>query len=211
MKYPIAPLAVALCLSLPAHAEKADKQKPMNIESDALRYEDLKQTSVFTGNVIITKGTMVMRGTRIDVRQDAEGYQYALVQSAPGVLAYFKQKREGADETMEGESEVVEYDGRADVIKFVKTAVLRRYKGTALNDETQGSLITYDNVTDVFTVEGKATATASNPGGRVRTMLTPRDTTVQGSGAALPAPAQLRPSAQLGTQAAPSAKPGEKK
>jgi lipopolysaccharide export system protein LptA len=40
--------------ALPAAAEKADRDKPMNIEADALRYNDLKQTSVFTGNVVIT-------------------------------------------------------------------------------------------------------------------------------------------------------------
>jgi lipopolysaccharide export system protein LptA len=51
-----------------AHAEKADRDKPMNIEADALRYDDLKQTSVFTGNVVLTKGTILIRGARVDVR-----------------------------------------------------------------------------------------------------------------------------------------------
>ena len=44
---------------LPAAAESADRDKPMNAEADALRYDDLKQSSVFTGNVVITKGTIV--------------------------------------------------------------------------------------------------------------------------------------------------------
>ena len=34
-------------------AEKADRNKPMNIEADALRHDDLKQTSVFTGRVVM--------------------------------------------------------------------------------------------------------------------------------------------------------------
>ena len=59
-----------------------------------MRYDDLKQTSVFTGNVVVTKGTIIIRGARIDVRQDPEGYQYGVVTAAPGKLAYFKQKRE---------------------------------------------------------------------------------------------------------------------
>ena len=65
----------------PVRAEKADRTKPMNIEADALRYDDLKQTSVFTGNVLVTKGTIIIRGARIDVRQDPEGYQYGVVLS----------------------------------------------------------------------------------------------------------------------------------
>ena len=59
-----------------------------------MRYDDLKQTSVFTGNVVVTKGTIIIRGARIDVRQDPEGYQYGVVTAAPGKLAYFKQKRD---------------------------------------------------------------------------------------------------------------------
>ena len=95
-----------------AHAEKADRQKPMNVEADALRYDDLKQTSLFTGNVVITKGSIIIRGARIDVRQDADGYQHGTAVAAPGKLAYYKQKREGADEFIEGEAETIEYDGR---------------------------------------------------------------------------------------------------
>src|SRR3990167_2275444 len=64
-----------LVLAGAAQAELADKDKPMNIEADSLRYEDTRQTSVFTGNVLITKGTIVMRGSKIDVRQDPQGNQ----------------------------------------------------------------------------------------------------------------------------------------
>ena len=48
-----------------AHAERADRDKPMNIEADALRHDELKQTSVFTGNVVMTKGSIVLRGGEI--------------------------------------------------------------------------------------------------------------------------------------------------
>jgi len=69
--------------ALPAAAEKADRDKPMNAEADALRYDDLKQTSVFTGNVVITKGTTIIRGAQVDVSQDPEGYQLAVATAAP--------------------------------------------------------------------------------------------------------------------------------
>ena len=92
----------------------------MNIEADALRYDDLKQTSVFTGNVVLTKGTIVIRGARVDVRQDPEGYQFGVVTAEPGKLAFFRQKREGVDEFIEGEGETIEYDSKADSVKFIK-------------------------------------------------------------------------------------------
>ena len=64
-----------------AHAERADRDKPMNIEADALRHDELKQTSVFTGNVVMTKGSIVLRGAQLDVRQDGEGYQHGVVKA----------------------------------------------------------------------------------------------------------------------------------
>ncbi len=177
-----------------AFGEKADRNKPMNIEADALKYDDLKQVSVFTGRVILTKGTIQIRGGQLDVRQDPEGYQFGLVLAEPGKLAFFRQKRDGIDEYIEGEGEVIEYDGKADTVKFVKRAQLRRYRGAVLNDEISGGVIVYDNTVDVFTVDGGTTRSASGaPGastGRVRAMLTPKpDPALAPAPAATPLPA----------------------
>ncbi|TAG37291.1 MAG: lipopolysaccharide transport periplasmic protein LptA [Polaromonas sp.] len=181
----IAVMSVLGLLAAPAAAEKADRDKPMNAEADALRYDDLKQTSVFTGNVVITKGSTIIRGERVDVRQDAEGYQQATVVAPAGKLAFYRKKRDLVDEYIEGEAELIEYDSRADVVKLTRRAVLRRYNGAVLADETTGSQITYDNITDVFTVNGGAqNRTAANPSGRVRAVLSPR---VTASAAAVPA------------------------
>lgn len=187
------------------HAEKADQAKPMNIESDALRHDELKQTSVFTGRVVMTKGTIVLRGARLDVRQDADGYQYGVVTAEAGKRAFFRQKRDtlpGApDEFIEGEGEVIEYDGKADNVKFITRAELRRYRGTTLNDEITGAVIVYNNLTDVFTVDSQRTRStnaagdAPTAGGRVRAVLAPKDPK---PGAAAPAPAPAVPSSGAG-------------
>ena len=206
MKHPLYQMmavAIAVVLTIsPAAAEKADREKPMNAEADSLRYDDLKQTSVFTGNVVITKGTTIIRGDRVDVRQDAEGYQQATVVAAPGKLAYYRKKRDAVDEYIEGEAELIEYDSRADKVTFIRRAVLRRYNGAVLADETAGSKINYDNVTDVFTVEGGAeNRTTANPTGRIRAVLTPRAAASAAAAPSPPGPAPtLRPSTTLGTE-----------
>ena len=205
MKYPFFSSVMAACLALgaalPVAAEKADRDKPMNAEADALRYDDLKQTSVFTGNVVITKGTTIVRGERVEVSQDPQGYQQATSTAAPGKLAYYRKKRDGVDEYIEGEGERIEYDSKADLVKFIRRAVVRRYAGATLLDETTGSAITYDNNTDVFTVDGgEQNRTAANPTGRIRAMLSPR--TAASAPAASPPPPgtapRLRPSTTLG-------------
>lgn len=204
-------LSLALCVAFPAVAERADRDKPMNAEADALRYDDLKQTTVFTGNVVITKGTMLIRGGRVDVTQDAQGYQQAVVTAAPGKLAYYKTKRDGVDETIEGEGEVIEYDSRADTVRFIRQAVLRRYIGTALADESTGGLIRYDNVTDVFTVDSGPQRNVGNPNGRVRAILSPRGTAVAPVSPASPpvtaGSPRLRLTPELDSGAKPAAKP----
>jgi lipopolysaccharide export system protein LptA len=195
MKQLLVPLALALALAgvaQPAGAERADRNKPMNVEADALKYDDLKQTSVFTGKVVVTKGTILIRGARIDVRQDAEGYQYGVVTAEPGKLAFYRQKREGVDEFIEGEGETIEYDGKADKVKFIKRAEMRRIRAGTLADEVVGSLITYDNTTDVFAVDGGPTSPAI--GGRVRAVLTPKPAASGAAASASSPPAQLRQS-----------------
>lgn len=192
-------VAAALVASTPARAEKADRNKPMNAEADALRYDDVNQTSVFTGNVVITKGTILIRGAKVDVRQDPEGYQYGVVTAPPGKLAYYKQKREGLDEFIEGEADVIEYDGKADKVKFIKRAELRRLRGASVADEMTGSLITYDNTSDVFTVDGGPGSPTPAPGlaaGRIRAVLAPR-ISASAAPASAQAPVQLRPSVTI--------------
>ena len=159
-----------------AWAEKADRGKPMNIEADNLDHDELKQLSIFTGKVVATKGTLVLRGARLEVLQDPEGYQYGLLIAEPGKKAFYRQKREGMDEWMEGEGERIEYDSRADRVTLINRAQIRRFRGTVLNDDITGQRIIYENLTDQFTVDGKSAG--GKPGaessGRVRAVLTPR-------------------------------------
>jgi len=192
-----AAVLVSGCVLPSAWAEKADRLQPMNVEADALRYDDALQTSVFTGNVVVTKGTIVIRGRQLEVRQDAQGYQFGTVLGSEGQRAFFRQKREGLDEYIEGEALRIEYDGLADTVKFFDQAVLRRYRGTVLNDQTSGSVIVYDNRTEVFTVDAAPGArTPENPSGRVRALLTPRPDPQASPPAAPPGPV-LRPSPRL--------------
>lgn len=193
--------AVGLLSPWVAQAEKADREKPMNVEADALRYEETRQTSVFSGNVVLTKGTIVMRGSKMDVRQDLQGNQFGLLVGTPTTPGFFRQKREGLEEWIEGEGDRIEYDSKAQTVLFTGRAVLRRYRGSQLNDESVGSEILYNSLTEVFTVKGGDTSkTAANPTGRVRAMLTPIPEDQKAGATPAPQvadPAKLRPSGKI--------------
>ena len=157
-------------------AEKADRFKPINVEADLPGKIDLlNQIVVFNGNVVVTKGTMTIRAARIEVRETPDGYHQAVAFGAPGRPATFRQKRDAPDEFIEGEAERLEYDGKTETVRFVNKASVRRLRGANVADEISGNLISYDSLAEVFSVSGGAPATASNPGGRVRAVLTPRE------------------------------------
>ncbi len=206
MKFPLSSLvfaAAVLLVSGVALAEKADRNKPMNIEADTLRYDDLKQVSIFTGRVVLTKGTIQIRGAQLEVRTDPEGYQYGVVTGSAESPAFFRQKREGLEEFIEGEGETIDYDGKADVVKFIKKAQMRRYRGSTLADEITGSLIVYENLTDKYSVDGGstkgATGTPNAPAGRGRAMLTPKaEPGATNPAAPVVPPATLRQTTTLG-------------
>jgi lipopolysaccharide export system protein LptA len=183
-------VAAALVLGLasaPVRAERADRSKPMVVEADRPGTVDLqRQVVVFNGNVSISQGTMVMRAERVEMREMPDGYRAATALGSPGKPATWRQRRDGVDEVVEGSADRIEFDGRADTLRFIGNGAVRRLRGGAVADEITGGSIVWDNLAEVFRVEGGATS-ATNPGGRVRVILSPR------ADAPPPAPAPAAP------------------
>jgi lipopolysaccharide export system protein LptA len=161
-------IAGALLFAVPAQAEKADRNKPIHLEADRVTVDDAKQVATFNGNVVLTQGTLVMRGDRMEVRQDKEGFRQGVMW---GNLAYFRQKREGFDELIEGWAERVEYDGRNDKVQMFNRALLKRGQ-----DEVRGNYISYDANTEFFQVNGGGSKSVASKSGdeRVRVILQPK-------------------------------------
>lgn len=151
-----------------AGAEKADREKPVNLEADRLTIDDAKQLAIFEGNVVLTQGTLQIRGDRMEVRQDKGGFKNGVTW---GNLASFRQKREGFDEYIEGWAERLEYDGRAQTMQMFNRAHISRGQ-----DEVRGNFISYDGRTEFFQVIGGGAQAAApdNPEGRVRAVIQPK-------------------------------------
>ncbi len=180
-----------------AWAEKADRSKPMTLESDQpCTVNLLKQTSVCSGNVVISQGTLLIRADRLELRETPDGYQMAQAIGTAGKAATYRQKRDSVDETVEGTAQRIDYDSRTGTLRFDGVAQVRRLQGTVVADEISGGVIVWDSVAETFNVRGGA-ATAANPGGRVRAVIAPRAPADAGS-APPAAAAGLKPSAVLG-------------
>ncbi len=175
-------LAAAMVSGPAAWAEKADRTQPLHFAADNARVEEGQRLNVLTGNVDITKGTMAIRADRVEIRQNPDGTQSATATGGQGGRSYFKQKRDGVDELIEGEAEKIFYDGRDDTVHFTGRAVMRRIVGGAASDEVNGQAIRYDNKTGVYQVMG-GSPVGGTSSGRVRGVISPR-------GGAAPAPTE---------------------
>ncbi len=158
-----------------AYAESADADKPTNIEADQMSYDDVRQINTFTGNVVLTRGTLIMKAHKMVVRQDPAGYQFATLHAGGGKPASFRQKRDGGENLwIEGEAQRIEYDNKADVAKLFTNAKMRRLEGGKTTDEVEGEFISYDNRTEFFAVNNTSTDRSKPGAGRVKAVIQPR-------------------------------------
>lgn len=180
-----------------ARAEKADQDKPTNIEADAWKYDDLKQQSTYTGNVVVTKGTLLLRGDQMVLQQDPQGFASAVLTAAPGRQVFYRQKRDTAagqpDEFVEATADRLEYDERTDTVRLIGSAhVVTLRDGKPANDSS-GDLIVLDNLKGTFDASGRSRPTADNPGGRVRQVLVPAPRAAASAPAGDSAPLKVTP------------------
>ncbi len=191
------PLLLALTLVViggagAAWAAKSDQNKPINIDYDRGGVDLVKQRTEFSGNVVLSKGIMVMRAARMDVRETSDGYRMAYASGDSAKPVTFRQALDVPGETMEGSADQVEYDTRSDTVRFIGNAQLRRMRGSTVADEVSGAVIHFDNRSEVFSVEGGQSS--PHPAGRGRTVLMPRDAAASEPATA---PLPLQPSITL--------------
>jgi len=170
---PAAASVAAMLLLLPAFpalAEKADKDKPTNIEANRMSSDDTKRMSIFEGNVVLTKGTVVVRADRIVVYQDADGFQVA---TATGKPVRFRQKGDPKDGKegvwTDGEALEVKIDDRNE-----RTELFQQARVTRDQDVVNGEYIFLDQRTDFFSVSAAKDAAPSSPEGRVKAVIQPK-------------------------------------
>lgn len=163
-------LFVACCLlglSLSSHAETKDRLQAMTIDADRVSVDELKKTSLFTGHVVMTQGTLVVKADKVSFRQTETGEFYVTAQGKP---INFRQKQDNSPEFIEAFAEQLEFDSKADQLHLMRQAVLRHGK-----DEVRGESITYNMQTQQYEVTGgKSGAEASAADKRVRLVIQPR-------------------------------------
>nr|WP_308495539.1 lipopolysaccharide transport periplasmic protein LptA [Duganella guangzhouensis] len=166
--------ATLLLAAVAAQAEKADSSKPTQITFDQLDADDVKQVKTFTGNVVLTRGTLLMKSPKAVVTEDPEGYQYVVLNSAPGVQATFRQKLDGPNEQwVDGQADRIEYDGKTELVKLFAKAQLKKTEGGKTASQVDGEFISYDSRKEFFAVKNSSSGETKPGGGRSTMVIQP--------------------------------------
>lgn len=121
------------------------------ILSDTLHYNDKEKTSVFTGNVVMTRGQMTLRADKLVAHQDPEGNQYGTAtMDTAGKLVYVREENPEKFEVLEARGLRAQYNGKTNEIEMIGQAVVTRFIcGTAF-DKISGERVRYNQKTDIY-------------------------------------------------------------
>lgn len=165
------PAALALALSTPVFALQSDSKQPIQIEADQGSLDQAKQTTTFSGNVIIKQGSININAATVTVSRNDKGEQQM---SAGGSPVKFSQTLDDNKGTVHGQANRVEYASATGIVKLTGNAQVKRG-----GDIAQGAVITYNTRTEVYTILGgssKAGVKSPAKSGRVSVVIQPAST-----------------------------------
>jgi lipopolysaccharide export system protein LptA len=163
-------------LTLPAFAERADRDKPMQLEANRISIDDAKKIQILEGDVVVVKGTMVLKADKVVITEDKYGFQLGVATGGKDGLARIRQKREGREEYVEGEAERIEYNTNTEVAELFRRAWVRSGE-----DQVKGDYIWYDAISEKYLVTAGKSSDPKGQPARVRAIIQPKSKAGQGS------------------------------
>jgi len=176
-------LTLSLCLLATQNvlAEKADRDKPMQLEANRVTIDDAKKIQILEGDVLVTKGTMSLKADRIVITEDQYGFQKGTAFGGKDGLARFRQKREGVEEYVDGEAERIEYNSNSEVAELFHRAWVKSGE-----DQVRGDYIRYDAVSEKYLVTAGENRDPKGPPARVRAIIQPKNKSTESDRSAAP-------------------------
>ncbi len=158
-------LALLASVAVPAAAQSGDANQPIHIQANAATLDDRKNVAVYTGNVIITQGSMRLTGSRVTLTLDNAGEVQKLVST--GSPATFRQTPAGGKQ-VDARALTIEYHADTERVVLIDQAFLEQAGNTF-----QGQRVTYDIQRQVVDA-GRATAVDGESTERVEIIIQPR-------------------------------------
>ncbi|MDR2014167.1 MAG: lipopolysaccharide transport periplasmic protein LptA [Azoarcus sp.] len=169
---PIA-LAALLLVAVPACAQPSGRDQPVNIDADKVAVDDRNKVHVFEGNVVLTQGTLTIKGDKIVITQNAAGFYNGVATAGSGRLVAFRQKRASDGVWIDGEAERIEYNNQSERAKLFNRARIQ-----SAGNMVRGQYIEYDVTTENYFVTDAAERSGGGgvpPGNRVHVTIQPKN------------------------------------
>ncbi|CAG8865847.1 Lipopolysaccharide export system protein LptA [Pseudomonas fluorescens] len=131
--------------SASAWALPTDRDQPIRIQADNAHLDDKQGVATYTGDVIITQGSMKITGNTVTLTRAANG-DIDVVTSV-GNLAYFEQQQSAAKpDKMKGWAVTIQYQSQKELVILTDRAKVENEGNT-----TEGEKIVYNTQTQVAT------------------------------------------------------------
>jgi len=173
-----------------ARAEHADRTRQIEVTAARAAADNLHQTAEFSGDVVVSQGTLEIRADRVQMRQGANGERLGFAYGKTGAPVRFRQHGDKPDEWSEGQADRVEYDSTANEVRLIGAASLRNLSGAVVTQQVYSDVITYDTARDTVSSTHPAQDADSRPAPRVKVIFPPRSTPSADPASAGSAPTQ---------------------
>ncbi|GGE48571.1 lipopolysaccharide export system protein LptA [Halopseudomonas oceani] len=165
---PLLALTLALCPLSHVMALPSDSSQPIRIQANGATLDDKRNTAVYTGNVVITQGSLRLTGSRVTLTTNANGELNTMV--TQGGPATYQQTPEANKPPVKARAETIEYHADRETIVLIKNAFLEQSGNTF-----QGEHVSYDIQRQVVDAgQSSSGASGSEGGGRIEIVIQPR-------------------------------------
>ena len=158
-------LLLGLLMPIHAFALSTDKSKPMNIEADRVDIDDEKGVSTFRGNVVMTRGSILIKGNVVVIYRDKLKELDKI--HATGRLAHFQQRPDDKDSDVIAEGREIFYDAEKEIL-----IIRKQGKVVQEGDIFRGEQVVYDSKRNLVTA--RSSKTTGSGKGRVQMTLQPK-------------------------------------
>jgi len=173
--------ALLACCCIAARAEHADRTKEIAVQATDARADHHAQTAEFSGDVVVTQGTLEIHADRVQMRAGPNGERLGFAYGKAGAPVHFRQRGDRPGEWSEGQAERVEYDSVANEVRLIGAATLRNLSGATVTQSVDGDTITWDTARDTVSSTGAdrrvLTPASAPPARRVTIVFAPRVST----------------------------------
>lgn len=156
-------LVVLSGLTSPAFSLKGDDKQPLQIDANQATLDQKTMVSVFTGNVVITKGSLIVHSDKGIASEDKEGNRTLILNGSP---VTFSQLQDDGGK-IEGQCDKFEYNSKSSLAVLTGRARVKKGKS-----EVIGDVLTYNTQTQVYSaVSNLGNGVKKSSGGRITVIL----------------------------------------